>query len=73
MRIPNDQRLIRELPKGTIDLVLGAHDHIWYNEKLSNTVFLKSGTNFRNLSVLKISLKSSESKPWGQDIPYLMQ
>lgn len=47
MRVPNDRLLIESLPIGSIDFVLGGHDHMVYCEKIKETIFLKSGTNFR--------------------------
>jgi hypothetical protein len=35
MRIPNDQNLIRNIPPGLVDLVLGGHDHVWHTEKIN--------------------------------------
>ena len=60
MRNPNDERLIRELQPGTIDLVLGGHDHVWHSEKIAQTFYLKSGTNFRNLGLVRIDLDHSK-------------
>lgn len=59
MRIPNDYNLIDSLEPGLIDLVLGGHDHVWHYEKIKNTFYAKSGTNFRNLGLLKIIKNNS--------------
>lgn len=64
MRVPNDQHLIRSFPPGSIDLVLGGHDHIWYREKINQTVFAKSGTNFRNLGAIRVAINRSQPSDW---------
>lgn len=51
MRIPND-RLLLEKVKG-IDLVLGGHDHLVAFEKIDKSYIIKSGCNFRNLTLVK--------------------
>ena len=54
MRVPNDERLAREV--SGIDLILGGHDH-HYEVKVvegSNTLLCKSGTDFRDLTLVHI-------------------
>lgn len=59
MRIARDQHLLHSLPPGTVDLVLGGHDHIWHHEHILDSFYLKSGTNFRNIGFVKVTLAHS--------------
>ncbi|KAF7455821.1 5'-nucleotidase, C-terminal domain-containing protein [Cryptosporidium felis] len=53
MRAPNDELLARGAED--IDLILGGHDHEYYGVKeIGNSVVAKSGTDFRDLTVLLI-------------------
>ncbi|KAK9451217.1 Metallo-dependent phosphatase-like protein [Limtongia smithiae] len=53
MREPNDLKLASSVPPGTLDLVLGGHDH-FYSHKIAGGVdVLCSGTDFRNLSYIE--------------------
>ena len=53
MRVPNDQRLTKEALN--VDLILGGHDHIYKAEIYNKTLFLKSGTDFKNFSEIDIT------------------
>ena len=55
MRSPNDQKLAMEVPD--IHLILGGHDHSPQADFVPphGTLLLKSGTDFREFSVLKVS------------------
>jgi 5'-nucleotidase len=64
MRIPNDQNLVKNIAPGLIDLVLGGHDHVWHHEKILETLYVKSGTNFRNLSLIRIEFHKMSVVPW---------
>lgn len=55
---------MQELEPGTIDIILGGHDHLWYKEKVKETCYFKSGTNFRNLSLIKVDLNKNLDKDW---------
>lgn len=57
MRLPNDVRLARNVPE--IDLVLGGHDHEYYMlvEETNGTPIIKSGTNFEDLTEIRIRLR----------------
>lgn len=57
MRVPNDVRLATECGD-VIDLVLGGHDHHYAVEKYGehNTYVCKSGTDFRQMTVLRVEL-----------------
>lgn len=59
MRTPNDTRLAEEVPE--IDLVLGGHDHVYEKKMVGGRYVLKSGTDFRQFSV--ISLDFSGERP----------
>lgn len=62
MRVPNDHNLIHHLVEQKIDLVLGGHDHMIYCEKIKQSLFMKSGTNFKNLGIIRISLNEIVNK-----------
>ncbi|XP_071092097.1 mannosylglucosyl-3-phosphoglycerate phosphatase-like [Haliotis cracherodii] len=53
MRWPNDRRLAESVPD--IDIILGGHDHDYGVEMVNNTYIVKSGTDFRNLSNIKVT------------------
>jgi 5'-nucleotidase len=52
MRWPNDQRLLDNVEG--IDLCLGGHDHFYKVETYSNSTIVKSGSDFRDFSVLTV-------------------
>ena len=61
MRVPNDLHLGAQVPG--LDLILGGHDH-HYEVTASEphgTLVVKSGTDFRELTLLQITL--GEAKP----------
>eukprot|EP01012_Entosiphon_sulcatum_P009724 TRINITY_DN15552_c0_g1_i1.p1 TRINITY_DN15552_c0_g1~~TRINITY_DN15552_c0_g1_i1.p1 ORF type:complete len:817 (-),score=109.54 TRINITY_DN15552_c0_g1_i1:54-2504(-) len=60
MREPNDIALVEAVPE--IDLVLGGHDHFYNIVETKGVKILNSGTDFKNLSFLKIWV-SKEGKP----------
>lgn len=51
----NDIKLAKNI-KG-IDLILGGHDHLIVHEKVNDSVLVKSGTDFRNFSIIKVHRK----------------
>lgn len=51
----NDVKLAKNVEG--IDLILGGHDHLIVHEKVNDSVIVKSGTDFRNFSILKIYKK----------------
>jgi len=53
MRWPNDMRLAENVKE--IDLVLGGHDHDFGCREISGRKVVKSGTDFRNYSVVTLS------------------
>ncbi|KAJ1609839.1 5'-nucleotidase/2'-cyclic phosphodiesterase [Cryptosporidium canis] len=53
MRAPNDELLAKGAED--IDLILGGHDHEYYGVKqIGNSVVAKSGTDFRDLTMISI-------------------
>lgn len=54
MRVPNDELLAREVPE--VDVILGGHDHHYDVKPVGphNTYVLKSGTDFRDVTVLRL-------------------
>ncbi|XP_069183301.1 mannosylglucosyl-3-phosphoglycerate phosphatase isoform X2 [Procambarus clarkii] len=53
MRTPNDIRLAENVDE--IDLILGGHDHVYEVVKINDKTILKSGTDFREFSVITLS------------------
>lgn len=58
MRIPNNQKLAREV--GDLDFILAGHDHVVSSEVVNGVRVLTSGTNFYDLSVIDIYPKSEK-------------
>lgn len=54
MRMPNDKKLTSKVPD--LDLVLGGHDHMSAMVNINDTMLCKSGTDFREFSMIKIRL-----------------
>jgi len=52
MRTHNDIRLAENVKD--IDLILGGHDHVYEKKKVNGKYILKSGTDFRNFSVITL-------------------
>lgn len=48
----NDVNLAKKFPD--IDIILGGHDHLVLHEKINNSVLVKSGTNFKNFSMVEV-------------------
>ncbi|OAF69336.1 hypothetical protein A3Q56_02862 [Intoshia linei] len=59
MRWPNDTRLARSCPE--IDLILGGHDHVFQHMVISDRIIIKSGTDFRNYSIIHFYNKGHAS------------
>ncbi|KAL4509211.1 hypothetical protein ABPG72_018142 [Tetrahymena utriculariae] len=64
MRVPNDKLLAKEVPE--IDLILGGHDHIVIDELVNESLFIKSGTDFKDYSILDIEVGDFSSVPQAQ-------
>ena len=58
MRTPNDIRLAENVPE--IDLILGGHDHVYEKKMVDGRYILKSGTDFRQFSVITVDFVSKE-------------
>ena len=54
----NDLKLAKSV-KG-IDLILGGHDHLIVHEQVNDTVLIKSGTDFKNFSIIKVHKKGGK-------------
>jgi 5'-nucleotidase len=54
MRIKNDNNLADKVPE--LDLILGGHDHIDEEWNINDVFLLKSGTDFRQFSIIKIRM-----------------
>ncbi|EGR28866.1 ser thr protein phosphatase family protein, putative [Ichthyophthirius multifiliis] len=52
MRVPNDIKLGQEVPE--IDLILGGHDHIITQQVINSNILIKSGSDFRQYSIIDI-------------------
>lgn len=61
MRVNNDTRLMEEVPE--IDLVLGGHDHHYEVKQVGETTFCKSGTDFREFTMLTINFTRTHGRP----------
>ena len=55
----NDIELAKKFPE--IDLILGGHDHLIVHEVVNNSIFIKSGTNFKHFSFLKVMKRENFS------------
>lgn len=53
MRWPNDTRLAEEVDE--IDIILGGHDHDYGAKTINGKLVLKSGTDFRNFSLVTLT------------------
>lgn len=56
----NDIKLAKNV--SGIDLVLGGHDHLIVHEIVNDSVLIKSGTDFRNFSIIKVHRKDEGLK-----------
>jgi 5'-nucleotidase len=60
MRFVNDKNLIEEVKE--IDLVLGGHDHHYHCELVNDEKWIiKSGTDFREFSLISVDIEKSQS------------
>lgn len=67
-REPNDNKLAEKLPPGTVDIVLGGHDHFYGHSIINGTHILRSGTDFKQLSYVEGRRKADGSKRWDFNI-----
>ncbi|KAG2448377.1 hypothetical protein HYH02_006959 [Chlamydomonas schloesseri] len=63
MREPNDRKLAAEVPE--FHLILGGHDHHYVSACVEphNNLLVKSGTDFRDLSVVRVELPGGGGAP----------
>ncbi|GLC44409.1 hypothetical protein PLESTB_000472700 [Pleodorina starrii] len=63
MREPNDRKLAAEVPE--FHLVLGGHDHHYVSAFIEphNNLMVKSGTDFRDMSLIEVELMAGNSDP----------
>lgn len=66
-RQPNDEKLAHNVPEGTLDLILGGHDHTYTHCIINGIHLLRSGTDFKQLSYLE-GRKKLGGKGWDFDI-----
>ena len=59
MRIPNDKKLTEQVPE--IDLVLGGHDHTSDKFNINDTFMIKSGTDFREFSIIEMVIDADDA------------
>lgn len=67
-REPNDNKLAEKLAPGTVDIVLGGHDHFYGHSLINGTHVLRSGSDFKQLSYLEARRKKDGSKGWDFNI-----
>mmetsp|Transcript_18657 Transcript_18657/g.18328 ORF Transcript_18657/g.18328 Transcript_18657/m.18328 type:complete len:389 (-) Transcript_18657:38-1204(-) len=58
MRMPNDKKLASKVPD--LDIILGGHDHMSANININDIMLCKSGTDFREFSMIKVRMNCSE-------------
>mmetsp|Transcript_31617 Transcript_31617/g.57502 ORF Transcript_31617/g.57502 Transcript_31617/m.57502 type:complete len:1768 (+) Transcript_31617:51-5354(+) len=63
MRVPNDELLAHEVAE--VDIILGGHDHHYDVKPVGphGTYVLKSGTDFRDITVLQLEFKEGNAEP----------
>ena len=60
----NDIRLAKELPPGTIDIILAGHDHDYRYSKVNDIHILCSGSDFKQLSYIEVRRRSKDGQGW---------
>ncbi|XP_022779638.1 5'-nucleotidase-like isoform X2 [Stylophora pistillata] len=60
MREPNDRRLAEQVTG--IDLILGGHDHDYFAEKINGIHVIKSGTDFREFSIITVTFEDNNNR-----------
>jgi 5'-nucleotidase len=63
-REPNDNKVAEKLKPGTVDMILGGHDHFYGHSIINDTHVLRSGTDFKQLSYIEARRKKDGSKLW---------
>jgi len=54
MRMPNDKKLTQKVKD--LDIVLGGHDHCSDTVHINNALLCKSGSDFREFSIISVDL-----------------
>lgn len=67
-REPNDNKLAEKLKPGTVDIVLGGHDHFYGHSLINGTHVLRSGSDFKQLSYIEARRKGNGSNGWDFNI-----
>jgi hypothetical protein len=67
-REPNDNKLAEKLQPGTVDIILGGHDHYYKHSIVNGTHVLRSGSDFKQLSYLEARRKNDGGKGWDFNI-----
>ncbi|KAJ5662621.1 5'-nucleotidase [Penicillium maclennaniae] len=63
-REPNDYKLASNLKPGTVDIILGGHDHYYAHSVVNGTHVLRSGTDFKQLSYIEAFRKLEGAPGW---------
>ncbi|KXL48326.1 hypothetical protein M433DRAFT_156197 [Acidomyces richmondensis BFW] len=66
-RQPNDIKLAEQLSPGTVDFILGGHDHFYAHEVVNGTHILRSGTDFRQISYVECLRKQGSEVDGNKD------
>jgi len=67
-REPNDNKLANNLSPGTVDIILGGHDHYYAHSIVNGTHVLRSGTDFKQLSYIEAFRKPGGTPGWDFNI-----
>ena len=67
-REPNDNKLAEKVSPGTVDIVLGGHDHDYVHSIVNGTHVLRSGSDFKQLSYIEARRRTDGSKGWDFNI-----
>lgn len=60
--------MARNLPPGTIDIILGGHDHYYAHNVINGTHVLRSGSDFKQLSYIEAFRKLGTGPGWDFNI-----
>lgn len=52
-RMANDVALAQQIEPGTVDIILGGHDHTYEFERVNGTAVLRSGSDFKQFSYIE--------------------
>ena len=64
----NDNKLAEKIAPGTVDIVLGGHDHYYNHSIINGTHVLRSGSDFKQLSYIEARRKNDGSQSWDFNI-----